>query len=219
MFEKFSSINELRTSPGEEVAFLNPSVGMDVIQTKLFSGNNIVIEENQNSYTPLYEKYKKKNGKHLFFLCLTNNRFFTMDVASLIENYIVRRFTEFDGQNITMSLLERIKIAFHEAFSNAFMWSNLELHSVKEFRSLEFYDALEKRLSDPIYGNRMMSIHAIQNNGFLDLGILVQGKPIIWPLHVDKVGVRGTTLIQSLTDAVIFDDDSMGITLRFKIGK
>lgn len=218
MFGRFSSSNELSPPPGE-VIFLDPAVDMDTLQSSLFSGNKVVIEKNQSSYAPLYTKFKKKNGKHLFFLCLTNSRFFTTDVASLIENYITRRFAEFDGQNITLALLEKIKIAFHEAFSNAFMWSNLELHSVKEFRSLEFYDALEKRLSDPIYRNRMMSIHAIQVNGFLDLGILVQGKPIIWPLHVDKVGVRGTTLIQNLTDAVIFEDDSMGITLRFKIGR
>lgn len=201
------------------VTYLRTPITLNAIQRALISCKNVIVEGADDSYKHLFEKYQGKTGEPLFFLCLTNTQAFKLDITTLVENYLSNYLREVTTKESLLISMERIKTSFHEAFSNAFMWSNMELTSCEGIRELEFYEELDEKLATPTYGNRFISIYAIINEGILELGIGVQGIPISWPNKVDEFGFRGITLIRTLSDDVIFDNDAQGIILRFDIRK
>lgn len=193
---------------------LTSDITAECILNSIRHDKRVIFDGETSQHQELLKKITDQHKDCSFFLCLRNDTFFSLDFIQLIKGYFQQTYTDYADH---LTLMERIITTSQEAFSNAFMWSSLELKSTRQIRPQEFYDQIEQRLLDPTYKNRVMSLYLTQLGNHLELGIDVLGKAIDWPEDYESEAFRGTSLISELTDRVLFDANKKGIRLFFRI--
>lgn len=186
----------------------------EMILHSIQHGKQVIFDGDTQQHQELFQKISRQQKEGAFFLCFTNDHFFRLDVVQMIKGYLQESYLNYKDQP---TFIDRILTASQEAFSNAFLWSSLELESTPKIRPPEFYEQLEERLKDPFYKNRVMSIYFTLKSTFFELGIDILGKPIHWPEDNASEAFRGTSLIMDLTDQVAIDADKKGIRLLFDL--
>lgn len=169
-----------------------------------------IIDNEASLNTPIFKDIKNKGYPIEFVLCLKNKDFYKIDFSGILQDHLRKT-------SCPHALAETIVTAAQEAYSNAFLWSSLDLAPSKEIRPFDFCDRIDERLKDPIYRDRLLGVYLARREEMIEVAFFVQGTPIYWPPNARQKDFRGTSIIANQTDKVQIDDDGNAIRLYFKI--
>lgn len=168
-----------------------------------------VIDKDIDKNFSLFKDIESRVLPVEFVLCLKNKDFFGVDFVGILTDHLKKKGCSF-------ALIERITTASQEAYSNAFLWSSLDLQSQKDIRPYQFYEIVQERLEDPIYANRHLGAYLAQVGNIYEVVFHIQGRKIVWPDSKNQEGFRGTSIILSQADQVEIDPDGKAIRLFFR---
>lgn len=190
------------------VEILRSPVSSDRIMSSLEQGKSIFTDSRKNLGYQVFQDILHHNIPAQIAFCFRNSDIYSIEFVEILAKVL-------DSNSYHPILKDQILTASQEAFANAFLWSSLDLDSIKGIRPIEFFQNIEDRLQDPIYSNRYMGVYFAKHPNILEIAIYVEGRPIVWPKETSKDKFRGVSLIQSLTDKVQIDTDGKVIRLFF----
>lgn len=168
-----------------------------------------IIDNEASLNTPIFKDIQNKGYPVEFVLCLKNKDFYKVDFSGILQDHLRKT-------SCPHALAETIVTVAQEAYSNAFLWSSLDLVSSKEIRPFDFCDRIDERLKDPIYRDRLLGVYLARTENMIEVVFFVQGTPICWPHGAQQSNFRGTSIIANQTDKIQIDDDGKAIRLYFK---
>ena len=143
-------------------------------------------------------------------------------IADLVTNELTKHLPYAGFCN--RSTAENIAMALAEALSNAMYHGNLEIPSeVREEHGMKgFNEEIQKRMKDPQYNNRKVTIHYCYNRDYVEYVIEDEGKGFDYanvadprdPENFLKNSGRGLFIIQIHMDEVTWDKGGRLIRMR-----
>ncbi len=191
-----------------KIEILRSPVSSDRISACIDLGKSIFTDSRKNLSMRVFQDILHKNIPAQLAFCFKNADIYAIEFVEILSKVL-------DGNNYHPVLKDQILTASQEAFANAFLWSSLDLDSIKGIRPIDFFKKIEERLHDPIYSNRYMGVCFAKYPNILEISIYIEGNPIVWPEEESKDKFRGVNLIRSLTDNVQIDPDGKVIRLYF----
>lgn len=168
-----------------------------------------IVDKDTDSTLPIFKDIQEKGYPIEFALCLKNKDFYKIDFVGILQNHLTKI-------SCPTPLIDKIVTASQEAYSNAFLWSSLDLTPIRELRPYDFYEQIEQRLKDPTYANRYLSVYLAKRDHLFEVVFFVQGIPIKWQTNMNTAKFRGTSIILTQTDQVQVDENGRAIRLYFK---
>ncbi len=191
-----------------KISILRSPVSSDRIVSSINDGKSIFTDSRKNLSRVVFQEILGKNIPAQMAFCFKNADNYAIEFVDILNHVL-------DCNNYHPVLKDQILTAAQEAYANAFLWSNLDLDSVKGIRPIDFFKKIEDRLHNPTYANRYMGVCLAKYPSVLEISIHVEGAPIVWPEVPSKDKYRGVNLILSLTDKVVIDPDGKAIRLYF----
>ena len=195
------NLNNFPINPGDKTSFFSKDV---IGQCPV-----CIIDNGASKDTPMFKDIQNKGYPVEIILCLKNKDFYKIDFAGILQDHLKNTYCP-------LSLMDNIVTASHEAYSNAFLWSSLDLNPTKEIRPYDFCDQIEEQLKNPIYGDRLLGVYLARMEKIIEVVFFIQGVPIKWPHSAQESNFRGTSIITQQTDKVEIDEDGKAIRLYFK---
>lgn len=191
-----------------KIEILRSPISSDRLVASINQGKSIFTDSRKNLSQPVFQDILHKNIPAQIAFSFKNKDIYSIEFVEILSQVL-------DGNNYHPILKDQVLTASQEAFANAFLWSSLDLDSVKGIRPIEFFKNIEERLNDPSYSDRYMGVCFAKHPNILEISIYVEGRPIKWPSEPSRDKFRGVSLIQSLTDKVQIDEDGKIIRLFF----
>lgn len=191
-----------------KIAILRSPVSSDRIISCLNDGKSIFTDSRKNLSKPVFQEILSKKVPAQMAFCFKNSDIYAIEFVDILNHVL-------DCNNYHPVLKDQILTSAQEAYANAFLWSSLDLDSVKGVRPIEFFKKIEEKLQNPIYADRYMGICLAKYPSALEISIYVEGVPIVWPETISKDKFRGLNLIVNLTDKVVIDSTGKVIRLYF----
>jgi hypothetical protein len=168
----------------------------------------ILLDQDTPDNLPILEEVRHQKYTINFVVCLKIKDFYKLDFVGVLETYLQK--VGYDPY-----LIEQIVTASQEAYSNALLWSSLDLTMDEGTRFHHFCDHLEERLKNPLYGNRFLGVYITKNTEFIEIAFFVQGRPIVWPKEQERPHFKGISIIRSHTHHFHIDENGKAIRLFF----
>lgn len=197
-----SSKNDLR------ISILRSPISSDRILTSITEGKSIFTDCRKNLSHKLFREILHQDIPVQLALCLKNKDIYALEFVQVLSHFMKLH-------NYHPALQDQILTASQEAYANAFLWSSLDLDSMKDPRPIVFFQHIEERLKDQTYADRYMGIYLAKYPNIIEVAIHIEGRPISWPQKISEDKFRGINLIRSLTDKVTFDPNGKAIRLYF----
>lgn len=177
------------------------------------NGHNAIVEGKCSIKSEFVKNYIKKEEPIDFFLCLTARTAYRIEISEVLENFFLQENV------LDLLFVERVNTVVHEAFTNAFLWSCLELASdAKKQGVFSLSKYITDQLKKDSFGRRLLALEVARGIDKLKIIIYVQGKPISWDLRNtdNDEGIQGTSIIKALADEIYIPPEADKIQLIFK---